>query len=77
MVMTLKNGKVETIPRERDFAYLVEEYMGHEAADFYLSLVEDRDDLRADRNRLWDENDVLRDRLSISEGLGGGGEYDE
>ena len=41
MVMEIKDKKVETIFNERDFAYLVEQYMGHEAADYFRSLMEE------------------------------------
>lgn len=33
--MELKDGKVETLFSEHDFAYLVERYMGYEAADYF------------------------------------------
>lgn len=39
--MKLKDGKMETLFSERDFAYLVEKYMGYEAADYFRDLVEE------------------------------------
>lgn len=44
MVIELKDKKVATIFEERDFAYLVEQYMGHEAADYFRELMEDKED---------------------------------
>lgn len=32
-VIEIKGGKCETLFDERDFAYLIEEHMGHEAAE--------------------------------------------
>lgn len=46
MVMELKDKNVETIFNERDFAYLVEQYMGHEAADYFRSLMEELEHYR-------------------------------
>ncbi len=41
-VMELKDGKIETlVTEERDFAYLIERYMGYEAADYFRSLMEE------------------------------------
>lgn len=40
-VMELKNGKVETLVTEQDFAYLIEQHMGHEAADYFRNLMEE------------------------------------
>lgn len=49
-VIELKNGKCEALFDERDFAYLIEEYMGHEAADYFRELMEE-----LERYREWDE----------------------
>lgn len=40
-VIELKGGKVETIFGERDFAYLIEQHMGYEAADYFRELVKE------------------------------------
>lgn len=40
-VIELKGGKVETIFDERDFAYLIEEHMGHKAAEYFRGLMEE------------------------------------
>lgn len=40
-VIELKDGKIETILSERDFLHLVEQYMGHEAADYVLEILDD------------------------------------
>lgn len=45
-VIKLKNEKCETLFNERDFAYLIEEYMGYEAADYFRSLMEELDSYR-------------------------------
>lgn len=45
-VMELKNGKVETLFSERDFAYLIEQNMGYEAADYFRSLMEELEHYR-------------------------------
>lgn len=38
-VIELKNGKCETLFNERDFAYLIKQHMGHEAADYFRELM--------------------------------------
>lgn len=40
-VIELKNGKCEIMSDERDFAYLIEEHMGHEAAEYFRGLMEE------------------------------------
>lgn len=45
-VIELKNGKCETLLNERDFAYLIEQHMGYEAADYFRSLMEELDRYR-------------------------------
>lgn len=40
-VIELKNGKCETLFNERDFAHLIEQHMGHEAADYFRELMEE------------------------------------
>lgn len=44
--MELKDGKLEIIFSERDFAYLVEKYMGYEVADYFRLLMEELEDYR-------------------------------
>ena len=39
-------GAIETIFDERDFAYLIERYMGYEAADYFRELMEELDEYR-------------------------------
>lgn len=46
MMIQLNDGKVETLLSERDFADLIERYMGHEAADHFRSLMEELDEFR-------------------------------
>lgn len=38
--------KCETLFDERDFAYLIEEHMGHEAAEYFRGLMEELDRYR-------------------------------
>lgn len=45
-VMKLKDGKMETLFSERDFAYLVGKYMGYEAADYFRDLIEELEGYR-------------------------------
>ena len=40
-VMQLSSGKVETLLTTRDFACLIEQHMGYEAADYFRSLMEE------------------------------------
>lgn len=40
-VIELKDGKVETLLSERDFTYLIEKYMGYEAADIFRGLMDE------------------------------------
>ena len=44
--MKLKDGKMETLFSERDFVYLVEKYMGYEAADYFRDLMEELEQYR-------------------------------
>lgn len=37
----LKDEKIKIISSDRDFIYLVEEYMGYEAANYFYSLVKE------------------------------------
>lgn len=43
-VIELKDGKVETLLSERDFTYLIEKYMGYEAADIFRGLMDELED---------------------------------
>ena len=52
--MELKDGKLETLFSDRDFAYLVEKYMGYEAADYF--------------RRILEENASLNEELQICRG---------
>ena len=45
-VIELKDGKVETLLSERDFAYLIEKYMGYEAADVFRGLMDELETYR-------------------------------
>lgn len=45
-VIELKGGKVETLLSERDFTYLIEEYMGYDAADIFRNLMEELETYR-------------------------------
>ena len=45
-VIELKDGKVETLLSERDFTYLIEKYMGYDAADVFLGLMEELETYR-------------------------------
>lgn len=40
-VIELKDGKLDTLFTERDFAYLIEQYMGYEAANYFRELMEE------------------------------------
>lgn len=44
--MKLKDGKMEILFSERDFAYLVEKYMGYEAADYFRDLMKELEQYR-------------------------------
>ena len=45
-VIKLKNGKCETLFNERDFAYLIEQHMGCDAAYHFRELMEELDRYR-------------------------------
>lgn len=45
-VIKLKDGKCDTLFTERDFAYLIEQYMGYEAAYYFRDLMEELDRYR-------------------------------
>lgn len=45
-VIELKDGKVEALLSERDFAYLIEKYMGYEAADVFRGLMDEPEKYR-------------------------------
>lgn len=40
-VISLKDGKVETLFAERDFEYLIDKYMGFDAVRYFRELVQD------------------------------------
>lgn len=40
-VISLKDGKVETLFGERDFEYLIDKYMGFDAARYFRELIQD------------------------------------
>ena len=44
-VMKLANGSVETILNEKDFEYMLNKYLGTEAADYFHSLFKDYDEV--------------------------------
>ena len=44
-VMKLANGSVETIMNEKDFEYILDKYLGTEAADYFHSLFKDYDEV--------------------------------
>lgn len=54
-VMQLSNGKVETLLTERDFAYLIEQHMGYEAADYFRSLMEELEHYREEEDADYDK----------------------
>lgn len=45
-VIEIKGSKCETLFDEREFAYLIEEHMGHEAAEYFRGLMEELDRYR-------------------------------
>lgn len=45
-VIELKDGRVETLISERDFTYLIEKYMGYEAADVFRGLMDELETYR-------------------------------
>lgn len=45
-VIELKNGKCETLLSERDFAYLIEQHMGYEAANYFRNFMEELETYR-------------------------------
>lgn len=45
-VIELKDGKVETLLSERDFTYLIEKYMGYDAANLFRSLMDELETYR-------------------------------
>ena len=46
-VMKLANGSVETILNGKDFEDILDKYLGTEAADYFHSLFEDYDEVKA------------------------------
>lgn len=40
-VISLKDGKVETLFDERDFEYFIDKYMGFDAVRYFRGLVQD------------------------------------
>lgn len=45
-VIEIKGGKCETLFDERDFAYLIEQHMGYEAADYFRELMAELESYR-------------------------------
>jgi hypothetical protein len=42
-MIELKNGEVETLLTELDFARLIEKHMGYDAADYFLNILDTLD----------------------------------
>ena len=54
-VISLKDGKVETLFSERDFEYLIDKYMGFDAARYFRELVQEYKD-ELEEAREYDDN---------------------
>jgi hypothetical protein len=50
-VMTLKDGKNETLFTVQDFEYLVDKYMGMDAVRYFRSLMEEYSERESNRER--------------------------
>lgn len=46
VLIKTKDNKLETLFSERDFGYLIDKYMGCEAADYFRSLTEELEQYR-------------------------------
>lgn len=55
LVLTLKDGKNETLFSVRDFEYLMEKYMGYEAVKYFRSMKKLADEIAEERGQTINE----------------------
>ena len=55
LVLTLKDGKNETLFSVRDFEYLMEKYMGYEAVKYFRSMEKLADEIAEERGQTINE----------------------
>ena len=55
LVLTLKDGKNETLFSVRDFEYLMEKYMGYEAVKYFRSMEKFADEIAEERGQTINE----------------------
>lgn len=55
-VISLKDGKVETLLGEKDFEYLIDKYMGFDAVRYFRELVQDYEE-QIEEARKYDGNE--------------------
>lgn len=65
-VMRLKDGRCETVFDGRDFTWLVEQYMGDEAAGYASELAESADALEAENEELTKDYEQDMDEMRES-----------
>lgn len=58
-VMTLKGGETSTVFTAKDFEFLVEKYMGYEAAEYVRSMRTELSDTMNDIIHITNEPDVV------------------
>lgn len=65
-VMRLKDRRCETVFDDRDFTWLVEQYMGYEAAEYVTELAESADALEAENAELTKDYEQDMDEMRES-----------
>lgn len=62
-VISLNDGKVETLFNPQDFEYLLERYMGYDSVQYFRELIAEKDtDLEELREEYEGKLDTLRDK---------------
>lgn len=65
-VIELLDKKVETLFNRQDFEYLLEQYMGYEAVQYFRDMIEEIDDsYNGQIDELTVQNENLREKLEV------------
>ena len=65
-VIELLDKKVETLFNRQDFEYLLEQYMGYEAVQYFRDMIEEiEDSYNGQIDELTVQNENLREKLEV------------
>lgn len=64
-VITLKDGRCETLFSNRDFEYLIEKYMGYDSVQFFRDALAEKNDELEDQQIEYEEKlDALKNKIA-------------